>query len=165
MMATYMKNLDLKLDDEDQALIVLCSLSSLYENFVNFMFYGKEFITLEDVKASLSFAEMRTKLNARSSRDTANGLVVKERLNHHDRHNNNKGHSKPRLSQDNSKVEYYYYHKFRHYKNEYLVLKTKGKKSMENSNSASPMNNNETVIVDNVLNVLSSDCCVNDGWI
>jgi len=28
------KNLDLKLDDEDKALIALCSLPSSYENFV-----------------------------------------------------------------------------------------------------------------------------------
>ena len=44
-----MKNLDIKLDDEDQALIMLCSLPASYENFVNSMLYGRESITLEDV--------------------------------------------------------------------------------------------------------------------
>ena len=42
------------------------------------------------------------------------------------------------------------------------MLKVKGKRSMENSNSASLVKDNESANVDNVLTILSSDCHVDD---
>jgi hypothetical protein len=35
-----MKNIDIKVDDEDQALILLCSLLDSFDNFINSMLYG-----------------------------------------------------------------------------------------------------------------------------
>ena len=48
-----LRNLDVKVDDEDAALILLVSLPSSYENFVESFVVGKDSLTLEEVKAAL----------------------------------------------------------------------------------------------------------------
>jgi hypothetical protein len=48
-----LKNIDIQIDDEDQALILLCSLPKFFDNFVNSMLYGRDTISLVDVKFSL----------------------------------------------------------------------------------------------------------------
>ncbi|GJX33967.1 hypothetical protein Tco_0245524 [Tanacetum coccineum] len=47
-------NIDIDIDDEDQALMLLTSLPSLYDNFVEALLYGRESLTLEDVLYSLN---------------------------------------------------------------------------------------------------------------
>lgn len=53
----YFKNIDIKIEDEDQALILSCSLLSLYANFVDIMFYGQHDIFLQDVKDAFIYSE------------------------------------------------------------------------------------------------------------
>jgi gag-polypeptide of LTR copia-type len=45
--------LGVKVEDEDQALLLLCSLSVSYKAFRDMMVYNKEKITLENVKSTL----------------------------------------------------------------------------------------------------------------
>ncbi|GJV58035.1 hypothetical protein Tco_1459040 [Tanacetum coccineum] len=52
-------NVEVKIDDEDAALILLVSLPPSFENFVNSFVVGKDTITLEDVRFSLHFRELR----------------------------------------------------------------------------------------------------------
>nr|KYP40582.1 Retrovirus-related Pol polyprotein from transposon TNT 1-94 [Cajanus cajan] len=47
------KDIDLKIEDEDSAMIFLALLPPSYESFVNSLSVGKDFIALEEVKASL----------------------------------------------------------------------------------------------------------------
>lgn len=47
------KNIGIKLEEEDQALLLICSLPTSYENLCNSMLYGRDTIKLEDVKASV----------------------------------------------------------------------------------------------------------------
>ncbi|GJZ15987.1 hypothetical protein Tco_0551664 [Tanacetum coccineum] len=41
-------NIDVDIDDEDQALMLLTSLQSLYDNFMEELLHGRESFTLED---------------------------------------------------------------------------------------------------------------------
>lgn len=74
-----LKNIDVQVDDEDQALILLCSLSDVFDNFVNSMLYGRDTISLADVKSALNSMELRTRLNEKGSDNQAGGLFVKDR--------------------------------------------------------------------------------------
>ncbi|GJX46602.1 hypothetical protein Tco_0271792 [Tanacetum coccineum] len=54
-----LKNVEVKIDDEDAALINLVSLPPSFENFMNSFVVGKNTITLEDVRSSLHSRELR----------------------------------------------------------------------------------------------------------
>ncbi|GJW81470.1 hypothetical protein Tco_0145445 [Tanacetum coccineum] len=48
-----LKNVEVKIDDQDVALILLVSLPPSFENFVNSFVFGKDTITLEGVRSVL----------------------------------------------------------------------------------------------------------------
>jgi hypothetical protein len=60
-------------------LILLYSLPDLFDNFVNSMLYGRDTISLADVKSALNSMELRTRLNGKGSDNQAKGLFVKDR--------------------------------------------------------------------------------------
>ena len=162
-----MKNLDIKLEDEDQALIVLCSLPASYENFVNSMLYGRESITLEDVKASLNSAELRTKLNGNTSENKVDGLFVRGRTKSRDKASRGKsvGRSKSKPPGDKMNVECYYCHKRGHYKSDCPSLKKKDKQHGQRQDSANVANETESNASDSVLTACSAVNLSNDVWI
>jgi hypothetical protein len=75
-----LKNIDTKVDDEDQALILLCSLRDLFDNFVNSMLYSRDTISLTNVKSALNSMKLRTRLNRKGSENLAEGLFVSGHL-------------------------------------------------------------------------------------
>ena len=75
------KNIGIKLEEEDQALLLICSLPLSYENLSNSMLYGRDTIKLEDVKVALNSVELKNRLH-RSNSDTqvGDGLIVKREI-------------------------------------------------------------------------------------
>jgi hypothetical protein len=72
-----LKNINIKINDEDQALILLCSLPEFFDNFINSMLHGRDTISLNiDVKSALNYMELRTRLNGKGSDNQADGLFV-----------------------------------------------------------------------------------------
>ncbi|PKI37207.1 hypothetical protein CRG98_042398 [Punica granatum] len=55
-------NIDIKIKDDDHALLLLSILSKTYERFVITMLYGRISITLDDIKATLNSKELLKKL-------------------------------------------------------------------------------------------------------
>ncbi|GJS83328.1 retrovirus-related pol polyprotein from transposon TNT 1-94 [Tanacetum coccineum] len=62
-------NIDVNIDDEDQALMLLTSLPSSYDNFVETFLYGRESLTLEDVLSSLNSRELKKRTDAKDDGD------------------------------------------------------------------------------------------------
>src|SRR3954466_11807943 len=52
-------NIDIKVESEDQTLIVLSSLPASYETFVDKLLYGKDTISLDDVSSALKSMELK----------------------------------------------------------------------------------------------------------
>ncbi|KAL5777131.1 hypothetical protein ACOSP7_010057 [Xanthoceras sorbifolium] len=76
-----LQNLDVKIDNEDQALLLLCSLPSSYGHFRETMFYGKDTISLKDVKNALETKEkIDHDITGQSFNSQAQGLYARGRL-------------------------------------------------------------------------------------
>jgi hypothetical protein len=63
-MVTDLEQLGVAVDDEDKAIILLCSLPSSYEHVVTTLTYGKESIKIGDITAALLAREQRRKSSA-----------------------------------------------------------------------------------------------------
>ncbi|KAL6138517.1 hypothetical protein ACLB2K_063799 [Fragaria x ananassa] len=72
-----LRNIDVKVDDEDATLIPLVSLPLSYENFVDSFISGRDTVTLEEVRSSLHTREMRHKATGSSSDSQAAGKFPK----------------------------------------------------------------------------------------
>jgi hypothetical protein len=55
---------DVKINDEDKAIILLCSLPRSYDHLVTTVTYGKEDIMVEDIVATLLAHDQRRNNNA-----------------------------------------------------------------------------------------------------
>ena len=53
-----LREIDVKMEDEDLAMILLASLPPSYENFVSSLSVGKDSIILEEVKSSFYSREL-----------------------------------------------------------------------------------------------------------
>ena len=47
-----LKNIDARIDEEDQTLFLLCPLNPSFKNFVNNMLSGRDTLSLENVKSA-----------------------------------------------------------------------------------------------------------------
>ncbi|KAG6437470.1 hypothetical protein SASPL_102387 [Salvia splendens] len=71
-----LRNVDVKVKDEDVALILLVSLPESYENFVESFMTGKETLSLEDVRSALHIREDRQQATSTATENLASGLSV-----------------------------------------------------------------------------------------
>jgi hypothetical protein len=109
-----LKNIDIQGGNEDQAMILLCSILEFFDNFINSLFYERDTISLADVKSALNSMELRTRLNGKGSEHQAVGLFVRgcseissnSRGQFSDRDSNKESRLQ---SNSKKKVQYYYY--------------------------------------------------------
>src|SRR3954465_981800 len=70
-------NVDIKVESEDQALILLCSLPKSYNTFVDTLLYGKDSISLDDVSSSLKSRELKKSFPDVQDVPAAEGLMAR----------------------------------------------------------------------------------------
>lgn len=150
-----LKNIDVKIDDDDQTLILLCSLPSSYEHFVTTLLYGKDSIFMEDVKASLHFRELRKRVSAENGDSQVEWLVARGRMN--EKCSSEKEKSRYKSRSKNYKC--HYCHKPGHFRRDYPKLREKKGKEVvgvaEDSSNGS----------ENVLIISHYSVCTDEEWI
>ncbi|BFG25254.1 hypothetical protein CerSpe_115280 [Prunus speciosa] len=71
-----LKAMDVKIDDEDQVLILLRSLPHSYGQFLETMLYGWHTMSMEDVKTSHKFHELKSRMSENSTEGRYEALNV-----------------------------------------------------------------------------------------
>nr|GEU93198.1 zinc finger, CCHC-type [Tanacetum cinerariifolium] len=74
-------NVDIEIEDEDHALMLLTSFSSSYENFVETLLYGRESLTMKDVLATLNSRKLK-KIGKGKKKEIGDGLYVRGMSDH-----------------------------------------------------------------------------------
>nr|GFB12148.1 retrovirus-related Pol polyprotein from transposon TNT 1-94 [Tanacetum cinerariifolium] len=78
-------NIDIEIEDEDQALMLLTSLPSSYKDFVETLLYGRESLTMEDVMETLTSKDLKIRTED-TKEETGDGLYVRGRSDHSEDH-------------------------------------------------------------------------------
>jgi hypothetical protein len=132
--------------------------------------YGRDTISLIDVKSALNSMELRTRLNGKGGDNQAEGLFVR---GHSENSFNFRGRSSERdsdrrgQSQSNSKnrVKCYYYKKYGHYKSECPKLRNKEEVDKASSSSMAGVVEESYKDVEFALAVSVSDNRFYDKWV
>ncbi|KAJ4708838.1 Retrovirus-related Pol polyprotein from transposon TNT 1-94 [Melia azedarach] len=125
-----LENIDIKVDEEDQALLLLCSLPSSYEHFVDTLLYGRNNITMEDVKVALNSKELNKRTER--EREEEEGLNARGRPKKKETRNKNQGKSKSKTK----KRKCFFCHKEGHLIKDCPEKKKKKEKQSQNGDAA-----------------------------
>ncbi|KAH9733855.1 hypothetical protein KPL71_017172 [Citrus sinensis] len=71
-----LENVNIVLEDEDRALILLSSLPDSYEHFVDTLLYGRQTLTLKDVKNALESKDLKRRIDGKDQ-NPAESLIAK----------------------------------------------------------------------------------------
>ncbi|MCQ7691360.1 DDE-type integrase/transposase/recombinase, partial [Salmonella enterica] len=118
-----LENIDAKIDDEDKALLLLCSLPQSFKHFRDTLIYGKETVSYQEIKSALKSKEQIDKnITGESRENQAEGLVVRGRM---DKREFDSSRSKSRSKYRHRNLECRYCHKMGHIKADCFKLKNK----------------------------------------
>lgn len=71
-----LETIDAALEDEDKALLLISSLPKSYEHFIDALMYGRQTLSLDEVKSALSTKELQGKQESLGN-GSGEGLIVK----------------------------------------------------------------------------------------
>nr|GEU34698.1 zinc finger, CCHC-type [Tanacetum cinerariifolium] len=130
-------NIDIEIKDEDPTLMLLTSLPSSYENFVETLLYGRESLKMEDVLATLNSRELKKRTKG-TKEEAGDGLYVRERSDHSCKAHSG-GSSRFKSRGGTSKLMCFICHLKVHLKRDSLMKKSSGfvKKGKRNQDSNS----------------------------
>ena len=161
-------NLDVEIDDEDQAIFLLNSLPRPYEQLKDTLKYGRETLSLEEVVSAVYSKELDLKTSSKVSKSSAEGLNVRGRPDK--RNSNDKGRDKSRSNSRPREIECWYCKKTGHMrrdcnKRKKDLSKKKGKKpaGAENVEANDTANVSEGYDSADVLSISSND--PRDEWV
>ncbi|GKB58465.1 zinc finger, CCHC-type containing protein [Tanacetum coccineum] len=130
-------NIDIEIEDEDQALMLLTSLTSSYENLMETLLYGRESLTMDDVLATRNSRELKKRTEG-TKKEAGYGLYVRGMSDYSGKAHS--GGSSPFKSKGRTgKLKFFICHSEGHLKRDCLKKKSSGfvKKGKRDQNSDS----------------------------
>lgn len=109
-----LENVNIDLEDEDRALILLSSLLYSYEHFVHTLLYGRQTLTLKDVKSALESKDLKKRANGKDQ-NHGEGLSVKAKPDKRNNKEKKKEDQKDKQDKKKKKRKCYFCQKERHY--------------------------------------------------
>ena len=88
-----LENINVKVEEEDQAIILLNSLDKSYSNFVDTMMLSHETLSVEEVQSTLNSKELK-KQSKNQNESNGEGFIIKGRFETRDTKNKKKSWSK-----------------------------------------------------------------------
>ena len=119
-------NVGAKIDEEDQAIILLSSLPKPYKNFVDTTLYGRKTLPMSEVKFALNSKELQRKAEMKLDGEGESLMVRGRNLKRNDR----QGRKKSTFKSRNSK-KCYYCHKEGHFRKDCLERKKMAEKGTD----------------------------------
>nr|GEV48792.1 retrovirus-related Pol polyprotein from transposon TNT 1-94 [Tanacetum cinerariifolium] len=117
-------NINIEIEDEDQALMLLTSLPSSYENFVETLLYGRESLKMKDVMATLNSRELKKRTKG-TKEETDDRLYVRGRSDHSGKAHSS-GSSRFKSRGETGKLKCFICHSEGHLKRDCLKKKSSG---------------------------------------
>ncbi|KAH9703868.1 hypothetical protein KPL70_011252 [Citrus sinensis] len=109
-----LENVNIVLEDEDRTLILLSSLPNSYEHFVDTLLYGRQTLTLKDVKNALESKDLKRRIDGKDQ-NLAESLVARakpgKKVNKYKKNSN----QKDKADKKKKKRKCYFCHKECHY--------------------------------------------------
>uniref|UniRef100_A0A1D1Z793 Retrovirus-related Pol polyprotein from transposon TNT 1-94 n=1 Tax=Anthurium amnicola TaxID=1678845 RepID=A0A1D1Z793_9ARAE len=156
---SQLRSVDVKVEEEDQALILLSSLPKSFDHLVTTILYGKDTLKMEEVKYTLLSNEARTK----SSGSSSESLMVKSSGQDRGRQKHKSG--KQNRSRSKSRVKdntCHYCKEEGHWKADCPKLKEKIKRKQKEHVEASVVSDSEK---EGEVLTVSSGMDFSDDWI
>ena len=109
-----LENVNIDLEDEDRALILLSSLPDSFEHFVDTLLYGRQTLMLKDVKSALESKDLKKKSNGKDQ-SYGEGLTVKSKANKKNSKEKKNTNQKDKIEKKKNKKKCYFCQKEGHY--------------------------------------------------
>ena len=151
-----LEDINVSLEEKDKAIILLSSLPPSYEHFVDTLLYGRQSISMADVKDSLSSKEV----TKRAETKAREGLMARGRPEKKDY---NKGKKRDKSKSKNKNLKCFHCHKEGHFKRDCPDRKNKGKERHGKNGDAAVASEDEGYDSTGVL--LASETQTNSKWI
>ncbi|KAH9780178.1 hypothetical protein KPL71_007988 [Citrus sinensis] len=158
-----LENVSIILEDEDMALILLSSLPDSYEHFVDTLLYGRQTLTLKDVKNALESKDLKKRADGKEH-IAGDGLVAKaktEKKMYKDKKNKSQ---KEKFDKKKKKRKCYFYQKEGHYIKDCFEKKKLEKLQKESSGKADVVSVDERELED-VYVLITTDKKSSGEWI
>ena len=90
----------LRINDENQAIILMYSLPNSYEHFMDTTMHARDTLSIKDVRVALNSKELKKRMSESREGDSSEGLVARRRIGKKNNNIKSRSRSKSKLREN-----------------------------------------------------------------